>query len=544
MLSLAHRLGITTRRAFWLATTSALLATHAINANAIPTQIPGDLDLSFAGGTGVIASLAVGGGSVDHLTSMALQPDGKLVLAGYCNGPANLDFCAARLMPDGSLDPTFIGPNGNGSGKVIFDVGNASDFVSAVAVQPDGKIVMAGSCSNGSNSDFCLARLNIDGSFDTSFNGPGGAGSGKFLVPIGASDDYITAMVLQPDGKIVVVGYCFVGGINNFCTARLTVNGSLDASFAGPGGNGGGKFIFAVGSSNDYALAVARHSSGEIVIAGGCVSAMSDVDFCVARLTASGAFDTRFDGPSAASNGKFLLPVGTLDDQVGVVIVQPDDKIVLVGRCQQSLSNTDFCAVRLNFFGSLDTTFVGPSGVGGGKFLLPITASKSDAATALAIQPDGKLLISGFCDNGSNKDFCVARLHMDGSLDASFDGPGGVSNGKFLLPIGSGNDVVNAMLLQPDGKIVLGGECSGVGGTHFCVARLYGGPFGYKNCTMDIDGDGKVLPTTDGLLFTRIALGITGSAALAGAIAPTATRNTWVKVRDYLVNQCGMAVAP
>ncbi len=99
-------------------------------------------------------------------------------------------------------------------------------------------------------------------------------------------------------------------------------------------------------------------------------------------------------------------------------------------------------------------------------------------------------------------------------------------------------------MLQPDGKLVIAGDCYSGSTSRFCVARLYGGPFGYKNCTMDIDGDGKVLPTTDGLLLLRVAAGITGANVLAGALGTGATRNTWPKVRDYLVGQCGMSLAP
>ena len=541
---LTYYLGRAIRRALWLTTTTLLLAAHASQVNAIAAQVPGDLDLSFAGGAGAIASLVIGSGAHDHLTAMAMQPDGKMVLAGYCDGPTSQDFCMARINADGTLDTTFVGPSGNGGGKFLLDISNASDTASAVAIQPDGKIIIAGSCYNGVNSDFCIARLNPNGSRDSTFNGPGGAGNGQVMLPIGFSDDYATAMTLQPDGKIVLVGYCYVTNQNDFCAARLNVNGSFDTSFVGPSGTGVGKIAFSVGSFDDYAQAVALQSDGMIVIAGYCVGAMGDNDFCVARLDKVGALDPTFDGPSGSSNGKFLLPIGTSGDNASALLIQPDGKIVVAGSCLVSAANYDFCITRLNTDGSLDASFDGPSGVGNGKFLLPITAAKSDSAAALALQPDGKILIAGHCDNGGNADFCVARLHIDGSLDTTFDGPSGSSNGKFLLPIGSSDDIATAMLLHPDGKIVVGGDCYSGAPVHFCVARLYGGPFGYKNCTMDIDGDGKVLANTDGLLLARIALGRSGSSVLAVAISPTATRDTWPKIRDYLVNLCGMTVAP
>lgn len=540
MHSLVQRL----HRAVRITATTVLLLTPASHVHAIPSQIPGDLDLSFAGGAGAIANLVIGAGAHDHLTAMAMQPDGKMVLAGYCDGPTSQDFCVARVNADGTLDASFVGPNGNGGGKFLLDISNANDMASAVAIQPDGKIIIAGSCYNGVNSDFCIARLNPNGSRDSTFNGPGGAGNGQVMLPIGFSDDYATGMALQPDGKIVLVGFCYVNGQTDFCAARLNVNGSFDASFVGPSGTGVGKIAFPVGSADDYAQAVALQSDGMIVIAGYCVGAMLDNDFCVVRLDRVGAFDPTFDGPTANGKGKVLLPIGTSADNASALLIQPDGKIVIAGRCLVSGSNYDFCLARLNSDGSFDGAFDGPTGTANGKFLLPMTVAKSDNATAVALQPDGKILIAGHCDNGGNEDFCVARLHIDGSLDTTFDGPSGVGNGKFLLPIGPSDDIATAMLLQPDGKIVLAGDCYSGSSNHFCIARLYGGPFGYKSCTMDVDGDGKVLPTTDGLLLTRIALGISGNAVLAGAISPTATRDTWPKVRDYLVNQCGMTVAP
>jgi len=524
--------------------TTLVVAFWAAGSHAIPAQVPGDLDLTFAGGAGAIASLVVGPGTHDHLTGMALQADGKTVLAGYCDGPTSQDFCVARLLTDGTLDASFVGPSGTGGGKFLLDISNATDSASAVAVQPDGKIVIAGTCYNGVNNDFCIARLNPNGSRDSTFNGPGGAGNGQVMLPITASDDFLTAIALQPDGKIVLVGYCAVNIQNDFCAARLNVDGTWDASFVGPNGTSAGKFTFGIGISNDYAYAVALQPDGMIVIAGECVSPMVDNDFCVARFTNTGTYDITFDGPSASSNGKFLLPIGASNDSASALVIQPDGKIILAGRCLAGIANNDFCAARLNSDGSFDATFDGPSGGANGKFLLPMTAAKSDNVTAVALQPDGKILLGGHCDNGGNEDFCIARLHIDGSLDQSYDGSSGAGNGQFLLPIGTNDDVATAMLLQPDGKVLIAGDCYSGATNRFCVARLYGGPFGYKNCSMDIDGDGKVLPTTDGLLLARISAGFTGANALSGALGNGATRNTWPKIRDYLVSQCGVNVSP
>ena len=350
-------------------------------------------------------------------------------------------------------------------------------------------------------------------------------GNGSTVTNTYSEDRPIGSFIL-PSGKILVVNESFET-IWRYHFIRYNADGSLDATY-GTGGK-----IALTGVLSGYFNRGYRQNDGRILLVG--------TEFgngLIARLNENGTLDSSFGSsgihrPNISQNG---------EDGIYSAAIQPDGKIVVAGNCLVSGSNYDFCAARLNSDGSLDAAFDGPSGVSNGKFLLPITAAKSDSAAALAQQPDGKLLIAGHCDNAANADFCVTRLHPDGSLDASFDGPGGTGNGKFLLPIGSSDDIATAMLLQKDGKIILAGDCYS-GASRFCIARLYGGP-GYKNCTMDIDGDGKVLASTDGLLLSRVALGMTGSTVLAGATSPTATRDTWPKVRDYLVNLCGMTVAP
>ena len=148
------------------------------------------------------------------------------------------------------------------------------------------------------------------------------------------------------------------------------------------------------------------------------------------------------------------------------------------------------------------------------------------------------MLLAGYCYNGTNYDFCAARFLPDSTLDTSWNG-----TGKVITAIGSGADSATAMTLQPDGKVLIAGQCHNGSNSDFCVARYDGGPFGYRNCSLDIDGDGLVLATTDMLIGTRIALGITGPAVIGGiTFAPNATRNSWPLIRDYLVTQCGMSL--
>lgn len=238
-----------------------------------------------------------------------------------------------------------------------------------------------------------------------------------------------------------------------------------------------------------------------------------------------------------------MFPVTGLRDYGGVLIVQPDGRLLIAGQCDNG-TNIDFCAARLNSNGTFDAAFGGFAGAGPGKFRLAISGA-DDAISAAALQPDGKLLLAGTCGGVGSEDFCLARLHADGSLDGSYDGPSGSGNGVLFFPMAGASDRAYALALQTDGKAVVAGACNNGVDFDFCVARLHGGPFAYQNCKPDIDGDGRFLATTDALINMRIALGLTGTAVVNGVTFPAnATRTTWPLIRDYLVNQCGLRLTP
>src|SRR5262249_54988064 len=153
----------------------------------------------------------------------------------------------ARYNPDGSLDTSF-----HGTGKVTTAIGPGNDEASALALQPDGKLVVAGRSYNGSNADFALARYNADGSLDTSFNG-----TGKRTTPIGSFDDDAYGLAVQPDGKLVAAGESNTGSQVEFALVRYKPDGSLDTGF-----NGTGKVTTAFGSFQDGANALALQADG------------------------------------------------------------------------------------------------------------------------------------------------------------------------------------------------------------------------------------------------------------------------------------------
>ncbi len=495
----APRSGLTALRAL-LACVACIGVAHAA---------PGDLDPSFGSGFGKVITAFASNSSV---RALAVQPDGKLVAAGICGSGSNTDVCLARYNADGSLDTAF----GSG-GTAVTAIGSFEDNALALVLQADGKLVVAGYCSNGSNPDFCLARYHTNGSLDTSFNG-----NGKVITAIGNSYDVANALVVQPDGKLVAAGSCLNSSSNyDFCLARYNSNGSLDAAFGT-----GGTVVTPIGSSDDQAYALALQPDGKLVVAGTCNNGGNDP--CLARYNANGSLDTTFN-----LSGKAITPIGGSFNAVRALAVQPDGKLVVAGFCL-NVGNADFCLVRYNTNGSFDSAF-GNSGK-----VLTAIGNGDDYAYALALQPDGRLIAAGYCLNGSNYDFCLARYNADGSLDASFN-----TSGKVLTPIGSGDDRAFALALQPDGKLVAAGVRIDGSNNAFGLVRYEGGPFGYRSCSLDIDGDNQVLATTDMLIGARVALGMTGSAVVNGInFAANATRNTWPLIRSYLVSQCGMAIAP
>jgi uncharacterized delta-60 repeat protein len=522
----------------WRSLATALLTGCAVACcTTSHAQIPGSFDVNF-GQFGMLPDLAIGTGA-DQLNALVLQPDGKIVLAGACSNGSDFDFCVARLNPDGTLDASFDGPSGSGNGKFLLTIGAGDDAATAVALQSDGKILLAGTCANGSNFDFCVARLNSDGTLDASLVGPSGGADGRFLLPIGSGNDEAQALAIRPDGKIVLAGLCVGGSNYDFCVARLNSDGTLDVSFVGPSGNADGKFLVPIGTRSDYALALAIQPDGKIVLAGHCWVDVN-ADFCVARLNPDGTLDTSFNSQAGSAGGSLLLSVGSNTSQAHAVALQPDGKIVLGGRCSNG-GDFDFCLARLNSDGTLDTGFDGPSGSGNGKFLLAIRAGNG-RGTAIATQNDGKIVLAGHCsENFPKANVCIVRLNSDGTLDASFDGPTGTGDGNVLWAISENYGYPTTVAIQSDGKIVVAGSCTNGGNYDFCIARLNGGPFSARDCTPDFDGDGAVLATTDALILTRVSLGITGNAVINGiTFAPHAKRNTWPLIRDYLVAQCGM----
>ncbi len=364
----------------------------------------------------------------------------------------------------GNLDSTF-----NNYGTVTTLVSGQSSDGRSVAIQPDGKIVSAGSTSFSSDYAFSLVRYNADGTLDTSFNG-----TGTVWTNFTGNTDTAYAVAIQADGKIVAAGDAVVVS-QDFALARYNADGTLDNSFSGDG-----KVITPIGTGPNSAYAVAIQSDGKIVAAGMSANGL-DYDFTLARYNVDGTLDTGFGG-----TGIVTTSIG-VDDELLALAIQPDGKILGAGKSYNG-SNPDFAIVRYNTDGSLDTSFgvmgIVTTGIG----------NSGDIAHSIAIQPDGRIVAAGETWSGapSYYDFGIVRYNSDGSLDTSFN-----ITGKVVTPVGPILDIANSVAIQTDGRIVAAGKSN----YYITDSQYYGFSIARYNTNGSLDtsfnGSGKVITTLD-----------------------------------------------
>ncbi len=379
---------------------------------------------------------------------MAVQADGKILVGGESDQPAGADFAVARLNVDGSLDTSF-----DGDGKRTIDFGSPNDYGNSVAVQADGRILVGGySYQSVTGNDFAVARLNTDGSLDTAFDG-----DGKATVDFGNSYDIGNSVAVQADGRILVGGYSYQPGAGtglDLAVVRLNADGSMDTSF-----DGDGERTIDFGGSDDYGQSVAVQADGRILVGG--YRAYNGVDFEVARLNADGTLDASFDG-----DGEQTVDFGNTYDYGYSVAVQADGKVLVGGYSYQGPTGADLAVARLDTNGSLDASFDVD-----GKRTIDF-GNTYDYGYSVAVQADGRVLVGGYSGQpGTGADFAVARLNTNGSLDTGFDGDGRVTT-EFGRP--SDDFIANSgsLAVQADGKIVaVGYSFQSVTGNDFAVVR-------------------------------------------------------------------------
>ena len=459
-----------------------LLLTAWVGLSARLMAAPGDLDVSF--GNGGIVTTAFGSGN-DYGYDMALQSDGKIVVAGQA---ADADFAVARYNPDGTLDTTF-----NGTGKVTTDFSGGVDSGNGVALQADGKIIVVGESTHGSRHDLALARYNTNGSLDTSF---GQAGTGKIVTIVSTigSGSIGVRVAVQTDGRIVVGGYAMFSNFD-FFLVRYIADGTLDNTF-GLGGlvntdmsgtnevlyglvlQGDGKIV---ASGYDYAgrFQVGRYNTngsldssfngtgkGELVSGGGYGAVLmadghivvfgnsSDSNFKVVRYTANGTYDT---------STTTAISFGSNGSNTGVV--QGDGRIVAVGASfNGNTGSNDFALVRYNTDLSLDTGFHSTG------IVTTHIGSSGASARGAAMQSDGRIVVAGYSSNGSKYIFTVARYQTFGNLVTSTPTHGSFTNNNrpMISGLADANATVNVYI---DGTQIGSTSASTVGEWSFTLAN-------------------------------------------------------------------------
>ncbi|MDH5341042.1 MAG: delta-60 repeat domain-containing protein, partial [Rubrivivax sp.] len=339
---------------------------------------------------------------------------------------------------DGSVDTGF------GSGGRVSNVlgGTFGDELFDITVQPDGRIVVVGTSRVDATSafgyDFGVARFNADGTRDTAF-GSGGIVRIDFI----GLPDRATRVLVQPDGKLLVVGFATTAfdpkaGTDDsaFAVVRLNAGGSLDTGFGS-----GGRATVDVGGVIDFAYAAALQSDGRIVVAGRTSAGRSDeADLGVLRLNADGSPD-----PSFGARGTLVLDLSPTWDEAVDLAVQADGKVV-VAVAWKDVGRFAYGLLRLHADGSRD------AGFGDNGFVTTDIGANDDTARAMALQADGKIVVAGQASSSTVSDFGIARYLADGSPDTAF-GNGGVLLVDFFGALDGAND----MLIQPDGKVVVGG---------------------------------------------------------------------------------------
>lgn len=368
---------------------------------------PGDLDPGFGSG-GVVV---VDEGVREWAYATVVQPDGKVVVVGDTLAGNRYDAFVVRLNPDGSRDAAF------GFRTLPGPPGNHTETARAVALQPDGSIIVAG--RTDSNVDAAVWRLLPTGAQDPAFGG----GDGLVTIDSGANEQ-LNDVAVAPDGSIVVAGASGVGGNDankDAAVYRLTATGALDPAFDQDGALGLGKGI---------GHGVAVQPDGRILVA---LDAVAD-GMAVRRLTANGGPDPSFGGGDGEARS---VSSGEARD----LVVQPDGRIVVAGRVDAS-DGGNALLIRYTAAGQLDPSFGSPTGT-------QFDLGSYEELYSVALMPAGGVVAGGHIDAGDAA--VVVRTTAAGRPQAGF-GTGGV----VMLP----GSILSArgVAAQPDGRIVAVGD--------------------------------------------------------------------------------------
>ena len=380
-----------------------------------------------------------------------VQSDERIVVAGTMSGTGGVDVAIARYNRDGTPDTTF---SGDGIQTIPIAPGNGADVPSALAMQKDGKIVVVGTAAVGGSTggDFAIVRLRTDGTLDDSFSNDG---IQTVSFRASSADDVAHAVAIQSNGKIIVAGSVDMGAGSgvDIGIARFGSNGEPDPTFAG----GKASFSIGSGSADDEGFGVAVTPDGSIVVAGSTAAsgAVGDSTRNVAllRVTETGVADPAFsgDGREVADISNLTGAPGS-DDRALALIRLTDGRLVVAGAAAEGGIGEQLLVARFTEAGTLDASFAGDG-------VVTIDGGPgADQAVALAEQADGALVVAGHQGTSNG---VVARLASNGGLDTTFATSG-------ILPL-SQTGAIGGVALTPQSDIVVAGATTGV-----TLARLIG----------------------------------------------------------------------
>jgi uncharacterized delta-60 repeat protein len=410
----------------------------------------GELDPSF--GNGGIARLFT---TDDELffSDVAIQGDGKIVIVGtdFARG----DLVVVRLLENGALDPTF----GQG-GKVVTTLMGGSLRGRAVAIQPDGKIVVAG-VAGPLNPDFLFVRYDTDGTPDPGFGG----GDGIETVPVGTEADEANGVAIGTDGRIVATGAAQFPGDEGAGVVVLRPNGEPDPGFADDG-----SAIVTTPLESDIGLAVSVLGDGRVLIADNNGAGHGE-GFTLVRLSASGNFDPSFGGDGIVETPIPIENSSGLSGRVLDMALQSDGKIVASGYGEDRLGTPPvddgkMVAARYLPNGELDEGFANHG------ILSLQLAPGEEFATAIEVAPGNKLLLAGEYQVGAEFAPAVLRLQPSGSLDPAFGSGGEVLRG-LTAPEG---EFVDGAALDSRERLVTVSDSEADHQTTVVVTRYLGDP--------------------------------------------------------------------
>lgn len=381
------------------------------------------LDPTF-NGNGIVTNQFSVTADLNSINDAILQPDGKMIyIGGVSLGGIGYfsNSYVARVNPDGTLDTTF---NGSGFNIIKETTTDNSQLFYNVKLQANGKIVVAARNK--------VYQFNTDGSLDSTFE------NGLYISP------NILNVALQSDGKIVLTGFNYNGVNNIFAVTRLNIDGSFDATF----GNGGIQNIDFINNVEGYSYAIAIQSDNKILVGGTEFNYTTNTDFAIARLTTSGILDTSF-----GTGGTVYTPL-TGSQRATSIDIQSDGKILVGGS-----SDGMFAAIRYNTNGVLDMTFNNT-----GELITSISTPTSYEPTnnkqTIKYLSTDKIVLAGT----SNSNFALMQFNSDGSADTNFG-----TNGITIYNAGN-NESFEALLLNPNGKIIIAGYTFYSGGAYYTGA--------------------------------------------------------------------------